>query len=62
MNATILPGGLLSRTETYPTRAAWLTGRGSGVHRIGASDVAGILGLPAFRTGWDLSTATGSTP
>lgn len=54
MNAPILSFDLLSRTEVYPTRETWLAGRGSGTQRIGASDVAGILGLPAFRTGWDL--------
>ncbi len=53
MNASHL-SHLAARTEVYPTRESWLAGRGSGQHRIGASDVAGILGLPAFRTGWDL--------
>jgi hypothetical protein len=55
MNASLLPAELCDRVETYADRAAWLAARsGRTPQRIGGSDVAGILGLPAFRTGWDL--------
>lgn len=56
----------LHRTEIYPTREAWLAARAGSTAgpRIGASEVASILGVAgAFKSAWDIwAEKTGALP